>query len=736
MNPRNKFWWFAAVSIAITLIILSSLFILFWHHLSLEEKSFLISITKQHFLYIFSAVFLMLAGLGFALDAIFNVYIIPTSKLVEETTLINSVNPSHRIKLEGSEDIMRLAQIINEGADRFEELQKNIDQKINLAKSKAMEEKNMLAAIMSELPEGLVICNAEGRIILYSKKAKEFLTEANTIGFPGYKTESGSRRSLIKDQDRFVGLGRSIFNVIDKNLITHSLDEIADQLKHKQTNVASYFVIVGKWNKLLRAEVVPVLSHLKKFTGFIIIFNDISQQIETDRRINSLFQSLTKSIRSSLTGIRSTIEAILEYPDMDKEQLEQFRKIIHKESIILGDILDKTVSDYSINVKTQWPLFPMLDSDLACSIKTRAAEKLGLIINIEKSDEQNWIKVDTYSIIFAMLFVLNKLKSKTEHREFTCKLERNGQFINFDYIWQGDPVKIETLRAWSKHVLIIKNEEVSMTLKEVISHNNAEIWSHSCDNTTDTVQKRSYLRLLLPAVETFERDNIRNITILPESRPEFYDFDMFNQPGQSPEMDDRLLAEITFAVFDTETTGLDPAGGDKIISIASVRVVNGRLLQDECFDQFVDPERSLPFESTQIHGIQPEMLKGRPTIDKVLPLFDRFVEDMVLVAHNAAFDMRMLQIYEAKTGVKFINPVLDTLLLSAVVHPVQQDHTLEAIAGRLGVSIVGRHTALGDAIATGEIFIKLIPLLAKMGIYTLKEARKASRKTYYSRIKY
>ncbi len=201
-------------------------------------------------------------------------------------------------------------------------------------------------------------------------------------------------------------------------------------------------------------------------------------------------------------------------------------------------------------------------------------------------------------------------------------------------------------------------------------------------------------------------------------------------------MDDRLLTEITFAVFDTETTGLDPAGGDKIISIASVRVVNGRLLQDECFDQFVDPERSLPFESTQIHGIQPEMLKGQPTIDKVLPLFDRFAEDTVLVAHNAAFDMRMLQIYEAKTGVKFINPVLDTLLLSAVVHPAQQDHTLEAIAGRLGVSIVGRHTALGDAIATGEIFIKLIPLLAKMGIYTLKEARKASRKTYYSRIKY
>lgn len=722
MNSNNKFWWFAAVSVSITLIIISILTVLFWHYLTPEEKFFLIDIVKKHFLYIFSGGFLLLAALGFALDAIFHTFILPMGKLAEEAALINSVNPSHRITLEGSKDILRLAQIINEGAVRFENLQKNVDQKINFAKAKAEEEKNILAAIMSELPEGVIICNADGRIILYNKKAREFFAEFR------------STRSLPRGQNRFVGLGRSIFSIIDKNLIVHAMDEITDKLKREETNAASHLVVSGKQNKLLRAEIVPVLSHLKKFTGFIIILNDITQQIETDRKTNSMLLSLAKGIRSSLAGIRSTIEVILEYPDMDAKQLQQFREIIHKESIILGDIFDKTVSDYS--VKTHWPLFPMIDYDLACSIKSKASAKLDIDINIEKSDERNWIKVDSCSIFFAMLFVLNKLKSETGNKEFICKLESKGKFVNFDYIWQGDPVKYETLQEWNKHFLIIKNEEIPLILKEVISHHNMEIWSHSYNNTTDTAEKKSYLRLLLPAVEISEPDSIRSITILPESRPEFYDFDMFNQPGQIPEMDDRLLTEITFAVFDTETTGLDPSGGDKIISIASVRVVNGRLLHDERFEQFVDPERSLPFESTQIHGIQPEMLKGQPTIDKVLHFFQQFAEDTVLVAHNAAFDMRMLQINEAETGVRFINPVLDTLLLSAVVHPSQQDHNLEAIAKRLGVSIIGRHTALGDAITTGEIFIKLIPLLAKMGIYTLKDARKASRKTYYSRIKY
>jgi DNA polymerase-3 subunit epsilon len=240
----------------------------------------------------------------------------------------------------------------------------------------------------------------------------------------------------------------------------------------------------------------------------------------------------------------------------------------------------------------------------------------------------------------------------------------------------------------------------------------------------------------LPDVETLEPDTLRKITVIPESRPVFYDFDLFNQPGQTPELDNRPLSELTYTVFDTETTGLFPKVGDEIISLGAVRIVNGRLLREESFDQLVNPQRCYWQLSIKIHGIQPEMLEGQPSIEKVLPLFHRFAEDSILVAHNAAFDMNMLKMKEAVTGVTFINPVLDTLLLSAVVHPAQEHHTLEAIAERLGVRIIGRHTALGDALATGEIFIKLIPLLAQMGIHTLGEARIASQKTPYARLLY
>jgi len=365
-------------------------------------------------------------------------------------------------------------------------------------------------------------------------------------------------------------------------------------------------------------------------------------------------------------------------------------------------------------------------------IRKRAAEKTGIELVVDDNPSVGWVRADTYSITLAWLFILNRLKNTIGRNQFSIRLKRAGRFIGFDILWDGGPIKIENLNKWEGQAVKIGKEGLPFTLKEIMGHHHMDIGSYPGRRETDP----SHLRIFMPAFTAPEPVRKKSVTILPESRPEFFDFDLFHQLGQNPKMDSRRLDELTYTVFDTETTGLDISGGDQIVSIGAVRIVNAKLLKEEQFEQLVNPGRAIPEASTEFHGITDDMVTGQPFIQDVLPHFYRFAVETVLIAHNAAFDMRLLQINERYTGIKFVNPVLDTLLLSAVVHPSLGDHDLETIAERLGVEVLGRHTALGDAVTTASIFLKLLPLLAQRGIYTMKDARNASQRTYLARLKY
>jgi len=106
----------------------------------------------------------------------------------------------------------------------------------------------------------------------------------------------------------------------------------------------------------------------------------------------------------------------------------------------------------------------------------------------------------------------------------------------------------------------------------------------------------------------------------------------------------------------------------------------------------VDPRRALSAASIDVHGITPDLLAGQPVIGDVLPRFARFAEEPCSSPQRGVRHA-FLAMKETATGVHFTQPVLDTLLLSAVASPNQETHSLEAIAERLGVPIVGRHTA-------------------------------------------
>jgi DNA polymerase III subunit epsilon len=207
-------------------------------------------------------------------------------------------------------------------------------------------------------------------------------------------------------------------------------------------------------------------------------------------------------------------------------------------------------------------------------------------------------------------------------------------------------------------------------------------------------------------------------------RPEYYDFDLFKLADTA--LADTPLKKLRYVVFDTETTGIRPSEGDELIAIAAVRIVNGRILTGETFERLINPGRSIPASSVRIHGITEQMARDKPPARIVLPQFKNFVGDGVLIAWNAAFDMRFLELKQDEAGVRFDNPVLDALLLSIHVSDEPINHSLMATAERLGVVVTGRHTALGDAMATAAIWVKLLDLLEARGIRTLGQAFRIS----------
>lgn len=218
-------------------------------------------------------------------------------------------------------------------------------------------------------------------------------------------------------------------------------------------------------------------------------------------------------------------------------------------------------------------------------------------------------------------------------------------------------------------------------------------------------------------------------TIAPEAaRPLIYDFGLLDG-NAGTDIVSTPLSDLTYVVFDTETTGLLPHKDD-VVQIGAVRVLGGRIIESEEIDVLVDPGRPIPAASTRVHGISDAMVRGAPDFTTAGRQFHRFCADAVIVAHNAPFDMAFMHRHAEQMGVEWSHPVLDTVLLSAVVFGAGETHTLDALCDRLDITIPDhlRHTALGDARATAEVLCKLLPMLTARGIATFGEAVAETRR--------
>ncbi len=183
------------------------------------------------------------------------------------------------------------------------------------------------------------------------------------------------------------------------------------------------------------------------------------------------------------------------------------------------------------------------------------------------------------------------------------------------------------------------------------------------------------------------------------------------------------LISLSACAIDTETTGLDPRKA-RLLQIAAVRMSGAAIYHGESYASFVNPGVPVPPASTEIHGISDADLVGAPAFGKAWAEFDAFTGASVLIGYRTGFDITTLK---RECGLAAIawrdRQWLCVETLSRLVMPATfAVGSLEGVAEWLGITIEGRHTALGDARAAAGIWAGLIPLLRKQGIQTLGEA--------------
>ncbi len=448
-------------------------------------------------------------------------------ELAKEIEYICAKDPSHRIDINKHSGLAPLARQINSLVDYCQALKgEEGDKQQRIVAS--VGERQTLTAFISQLPQGIIVCDASGIILLCNNQAKNYL-------FP--EGEGGEGLSLKSKQP--------ITTLIDKNFIEHALDEINARLKREIFDASSHFLIQRE-NIVLQAQVVPVLNEVNNFTGFVLILTDITRQNQTEKRIESLLHTLSKNARSPLASIRAAIEAMTEFPDMGSDRQSQFKEIIRDESLVLSDILSQVSSSYASLVKTKKSLKAVSGFELLETVSRRSHDKLGIgiVINQEESKEDIFIKADPFSFITVFLFILQKLNNETGLWEFECRVFSDEKIASIDIIWHGKSISPDSLRQWETLPLAdTEYQAPNLTIRDVLSQHQAAIGAYS--GGIDTGQN-PYIRFFVPAQKGPEENPLKQISLLPESRTQLSDLELFSHSALTQKLDERLLTELSY----------------------------------------------------------------------------------------------------------------------------------------------------------------------------------------------
>jgi DNA polymerase-3 subunit epsilon len=613
----------------------------------------------------------------------------PILKIRQGAEIVAHINLAHRIELESGDELEDLAIGFNLMAKNLGMAYAELEERVQEATRTVQEERNRLATVLRTMVDGVVVANEAELTMLMNPRAR-----------------------MILDLGYTSGIGTPLSRLFPDARLGFHLKRVRQRGEQGREMVEEVLFPLPD-GKLLKGSLSIVPGPGGEHAGFLLVFRDIGSSGDENRHLEETLREMPQLLRGPLAASRSLVETLLRHPDMAADKQTAFLGAVTEEINRLNERVTAIDDAANASHSSRWPSIPSNPAELV-------AEALLLLPGIPVEMEPHAsplppVLVEPFSWVSSLCTVLQWLdEMRPNHVIITVKLEVEDGTVVTTFRSEGTfnnkQSELETRE-------VTPAGELTLPLGDVVRRNRGEIWTKTSGDFME-------VRLaLLQATATPEGVNAGGLF---DETPEFYDFDLF-LPRPVVERAEQLqanLSDLDYVVFDTETTGMRLSDGDKVVSLSAVRIRRGRILNAEIFHSLVNPGRSIPQESIKFHHIEDYMVADAPSISQVYPQFVEFIGDAVLVAHNAAFDWKCLEMAAAEARIPLIdNPILDTLILSYGIHEGTEGHGLDALAERMGVTIEGRHTSLGDARATAQIFLGLISLLPGRGVRTLAEAK-------------
>jgi DNA polymerase-3 subunit epsilon len=579
-----------------------------------------------------------------------------------------------------------LAPAATAAAASLEETRNALAEAVARETTRLNAEKERLEALLSDVPVGVLLCSGDHQLVFYNGQAVDLMGAAGAPGLDRKLFDYLRAGPLRLAYDRLVATGDE--------------DAASDLLA---TTVAGARVLAA------RMRLLPVEGGAA--SGYVLTLRDVTADLAAHARREALLSEIFDRLRrpaANLTTLLGVLPEGAPPPAAMETALRQEVSLLSQAVTDLGRRHDEGRSE-------GWPLALTRASDLIDGLRAKM-EADGHTVETEVAPLI--LRCNGFEVIGLLDALALRLSQAGHARHFRVTLSEDGVDAMIRLGWAGRPLSVTEMERWLAEPL--ESGVAQVTGRTVLATHATEIWPESGADGQPC--------LCLP-IRAARREVKRP---KPISRAVVYDFDLLSK-ARNDHVAEARLENLTYVVFDTETTGLLPAQGDEIVQIAAVRIVNGKRVEAEVFDTLVNPRRSIPASSTEVHGITEAMVADAPGIEVVGRDFHRFAEGAVLIAHNAPFDMEFLRRHEAGIGLRFDNPILDTVLLSAVVYGQHEVHSLDALTHRLGITIPeeARHTAIGDTVATADAFLKLLPMLQGKGLATfgdvLGEVRRHGR---------